>query len=340
MALISIIVPVYNTPAEYLRRCIDSIKKQTFQDLEVIIIDDGSEQWCSELLDTICSSLRNVRVIHKPNEGVSASRNLGIELSESEYVTFVDSDDILTDFAMEDAAQAIRKYHPEIVYGLVRFTSDKDICMDQSTSFQPLQKVLSKTERKRLYYHLIDLGGKEFFNGGDYISRGPFARVVSRAVAQKCNFPIDMKIGEDIVWNLNLLRQVENVVVSNSLWYIYVQQPESAMHQFKADLLAQHEKRLSEMWKLADDEEARYRYLNFTMKTLYQFSRQYYFAKDYPNGTLREFMQFREMVHRFPWNASMKRPYVGRLSAKQYVKYLLISNGILFLWWKWKYSHY
>ena len=94
MPNISVIVPVYNTE-EYLSQCIDSILAQTFVDFELLLIDDGSTDSSGMICDKYADKDTRVIVYHKQNEGVSAARNLGIDNSKGEWITFVDSDDIL-----------------------------------------------------------------------------------------------------------------------------------------------------------------------------------------------------------------------------------------------------
>ena len=89
---VSIIVPVYNTE-QYLKQCIDSITAQTLQDIEIIIVDDGSKEECARLCDELAKTDSRIKVIHKINEGVGFARNTGIAAARGEYVGFIDSDD-------------------------------------------------------------------------------------------------------------------------------------------------------------------------------------------------------------------------------------------------------
>lgn len=90
--MISVIVPVYNVEP-YLRKCLDSIVDQTCQDLEILVIDDGSEDHCGEICDAYAARDPKIRVFHTKNRGLSAARNLGLDHAKGEYVGFVDSDD-------------------------------------------------------------------------------------------------------------------------------------------------------------------------------------------------------------------------------------------------------
>lgn len=91
---ITVIVPVYRVEA-YLPRCLDSIVTQTFRDLEILLVDDGSPDRCGEICDEYAEKDSRIRVIHKENGGLSSARNAGLDIARGEYVAFVDSDDYL-----------------------------------------------------------------------------------------------------------------------------------------------------------------------------------------------------------------------------------------------------
>lgn len=98
MELISVIVPVYKVE-RYIDECIESIRNQTYGDLEIILIDDGSPDSCPSICDNYARNDDRIKVIHKKNGGLSSARNVGIKVSSGQYITFVDSDDVL-DFSM------------------------------------------------------------------------------------------------------------------------------------------------------------------------------------------------------------------------------------------------
>ena len=90
--LISIIIPVYKVE-EYLEKCVDSVIKQTYDNLEIILVDDGSPDNCGKICDQYSKKDKRVKVIHKENGGLSDARNAGIDISRGEYISFIDSDD-------------------------------------------------------------------------------------------------------------------------------------------------------------------------------------------------------------------------------------------------------
>lgn len=118
--LVSVIVPVYKTE-EYLQVCVDSILRQDYPELEIILVDDGSPDACPKLCDRLAESHDHIRVIHQENQGLGIARNTGLAAAEGEYVLFVDSDDCL------DGSQAAaclvdeaQKTHADIVQGCYR----------------------------------------------------------------------------------------------------------------------------------------------------------------------------------------------------------------------------
>ena len=92
--LISIIVPVYKVEP-FLRRCIDSILAQTYTNLEIILVDDGSPDNCGLICDEYAAKDSRIKVIHKENGGVSIARNCGLDSSNGDYIVFIDSDDFV-----------------------------------------------------------------------------------------------------------------------------------------------------------------------------------------------------------------------------------------------------
>lgn len=113
MAEISVIVPIYNGKA-YIHRCVDSIINQTFSDLEIILVDDGSTDGCSDICDDYAKEDERIKVIHQENQGLSAARNAGVKLSTSPYIAFVDCDDYISLTMYEGLIYLIKKTKADI----------------------------------------------------------------------------------------------------------------------------------------------------------------------------------------------------------------------------------
>lgn len=116
MELISVVVPVYNAE-QYLQRCVESIQNQTYPNLEIILVDDGSPDNCGELCDAFAGEDERIRVIHKENAGQGLARNDGMNLATGKYITFVDSDDWISFDRIENLYIALKKHNGDVALG-------------------------------------------------------------------------------------------------------------------------------------------------------------------------------------------------------------------------------
>ncbi len=125
--LVSVIIPIYKVEP-YIRECLDSVINQTYRNLEIILVDDGSPDGCPKICDEYAENDSRIKVVHKENGGLSDARNKGLDVASGEYITFVDSDDV------------VHKAYVEFLYdNLKKTNSDVSVC--QSVSFRDLQKI-------------------------------------------------------------------------------------------------------------------------------------------------------------------------------------------------------
>ena len=111
--LVSVIVPIYNVE-KYLRKCVDSILNQTYKNLEIILVDDGSPDNCGNICDEYALSDSRIRIIHKKNGGLSDARNAGLDIARGNYILFVDSDDYIDETMVEKLYEALEKEKAEM----------------------------------------------------------------------------------------------------------------------------------------------------------------------------------------------------------------------------------
>ena len=111
---VSIIIPLYNRK-HLISRCVESVCRQTYRNLEIIVVDDGSTDGCEEVLETLQKADDRIIVIRKENGGVSSARNCGLDVATGDYVQFVDSDDALVNDATESAVACIEKNHADLI---------------------------------------------------------------------------------------------------------------------------------------------------------------------------------------------------------------------------------
>ena len=128
MPLVSVIIPIYKVEA-YLAECVDSVLHQTYHNLEIILVDDGSPDGCGAMCDAYAAQDGRVRVIHRPNGGLSAARNSGMDIATGEFITFLDSDDWMYRGTIEGYMQCFAK-HPELdlVESRIYFASSDNPC--------------------------------------------------------------------------------------------------------------------------------------------------------------------------------------------------------------------
>ncbi|HAS91448.1 MAG TPA: glycosyl transferase family 2 [Clostridiales bacterium] len=113
MELISIIIPVYNVE-KYLKQCVESLTEQTYRNLEIILIDDGSTDLSGAICDELGKNDKRIKVIHKKNEGMSVARNVGLDVCRGQYIGFVDSDDFIDKDMFQFLYNNIQKYNADI----------------------------------------------------------------------------------------------------------------------------------------------------------------------------------------------------------------------------------
>ncbi|WP_028130331.1 glycosyltransferase [Selenomonas sp. AE3005] len=208
LPLISVIVPVYNTD-KYLTRCIKSLLRQTYPNLEIVIINDGSEDNSGEICNMFSDKYTNIRVYHQENKGQAIARNYGLDKCQGEYVGFVDSDDYI----------ACDMY--EYLYGLIidnaadcasisfTFTTSdfpKKIKQKETINVWSGQEILEK--------HLLEA----MATGSHSVCRCLF----KRSVLSKVRFPNGI-INEDIPFKFAALSNVKRMVNSNLIKYYYYQ---------------------------------------------------------------------------------------------------------------------
>lgn len=123
--MISVVVPVYNAE-KYLNQCVDSLLNQTYSNIEVILVDDGSTDNSGVICDQYKELDTRVKVIHQKNGRIAKARNAGIELASGQYITFIDSDDYIQNIAYETAVQLMRKYDADMVQWDLSFLPEED----------------------------------------------------------------------------------------------------------------------------------------------------------------------------------------------------------------------
>ncbi len=214
MALISVIVPVYNT-ALYLRRCLDSLAAQTFSDLEILIVDDGSTDKSAQIADEYATAFDNFRVIHKANAGLPQARKTGVEASTGSYIGFVDSDDWI---------------EPDMYQALMSLaeTSKADIvCGGYWSDYPNGKSVPSDFSHKGQNVMFTAVEALQSLHKKDDIMPYMWNKVYRKELFDHILFPQGNPVGEDYVIQIQLLSKANKIVQMSQPLLHYVQQPNS-----------------------------------------------------------------------------------------------------------------
>ena len=233
MPLISIIVPIYNT-AEFLRECVGSILNQTYRNLEIILVDDGSTDDSGQICDEYARADSRVVVIHKENQGVASTRNAGLHKAQGEYIMFVDSDDWIDCKMCSVLIEAVSKYKTQAAMcSYMREYPDKSlpkeiVQQDKVFTGKDLQRKLCGP----IGDELKQPENMECFNS-------LWGRVYPANLIKGLSI-IDTRIvgtSEDLLFNLEAFAHIESIVYINKPMYHYRKSVEhSITAQYKPDM--------------------------------------------------------------------------------------------------------
>lgn len=204
---ISIIIPAYNC-SQYIKKCIDSVRSQTYKNIEIIIIDDGSTDDTSNICDAYAFQDQRIKVIHQTNRGLSAARNAGLECATGDYVTFVDADDYIDHDTIDNYIQYVLK-HPKSIYvsGFRKIHNEDWIQHIYCCKYD----VLQQSDALSI---LFDEDGDNFKN---YVCN----KLYPRSLFDIIRFP-EGKIYEDVYVQYKLFGCVDSIVLCPFIGYNYV----------------------------------------------------------------------------------------------------------------------
>ena len=213
--LISVIVPVYNVE-QYLDRCIGSIVNQTYTNLEIILVDDGSPDNCPTMCDNWAEKDCRIKVIHKQNGGLSDARNAGLAVASGEYIAFVDSDDW------------IHKEYIIILYNAIcNNNADISACSINITNHYIEDQLVTESNCSLFDNYSVM---KSLVNGKEFASN-VWNKLYSSALLNNERFVVG-KYHEDEFFSYKIISKVTSAVYVNTPLYFYYQRPGSIMNSF------------------------------------------------------------------------------------------------------------
>lgn len=226
MPEISVIVPVYKAE-QYLERCVKSILEQTYQNFELILVDDGSPDGSPILCDKWAKKDSRVHVIHKKNGGASSARNAGLKIAKGNWIAFADSDDWLDRTALKTLYDLANQYNVPMAIGGMRVVQEYT---DAQTVAKQETVVLSRADLMSRFFRL----------NGEPDTHSVCATLIRRDILEAYHF-IEGKMNEDVEACYYLARKCEGAVCTNKPVYFYFKNVEgvtnSGFSKKKLDLL-------------------------------------------------------------------------------------------------------
>ncbi len=221
--MISVILPIYNTE-EYLRKCLDSVIHQTYRDLEIICIDDGSTDSSGRIVDEYAEVDERIRVVHQKNSGESNARNVGLNISKGEYITFLDCDDwiepdmyetILKAIENDDLDMAAGSWFKDYTDKIIEVTNEKDVS----------NQVFGRDELLRYLYE------RDAYRGFSYMWNKLYRReVLTESDGQIMLFDESIRLGGDVIYLAKLALNVKRARYIDRPFYHYRMRESSGSH--------------------------------------------------------------------------------------------------------------
>lgn len=249
--LISVIVPIYKVE-EYLPKCLDSIINQTYQNLEIILVDDGSPDNCGKICDEYAKKDQRIKVFHKKNGGVSSARNFGLDHCSGDFITYVDADDYLEPTMYEELVTKQKEKNTDLVFCRYKYIKDEKECLANEIA---LEKFCLSTDVKYFYnaestkYQDSSCCVKE-----ENIMCSIWRILFKWSAVQGVRFRTDIKYMEDVVYLTEILcHQDKTVDYIDRYLYNYTIRSGSASHCNVDGLIESHKNYLQAMDEVLAD---------------------------------------------------------------------------------------
>ncbi len=211
--MFSVIIPIYKVE-QYLCQCVDSVLAQSYEDYELILVDDGSPDNSGKICDEYQSKYPRVKVIHKPNGGLSDARNFGTSAAEGDYIVYIDSDDYVSDINfLDDLKNQIEEKKSDLIlYKFQKFTDGEESLQPCGFSMRGIDSMCDSDEI------LLSLVQADAYYGSAWI------KAIKRTVLIDNDIDFEKGLlGEDMEWSCNLLTKAETVSAIDKPYIAYRQ---------------------------------------------------------------------------------------------------------------------
>lgn len=213
---ISVIIPAYNVE-NYIEKCIESVINQTFRNIEIIVIDDGSTDGTTSIIRRYSKKDRRIVPIYKKNSGVSDSRNIGIDKFTGDYVFFLDSDDWIDEDYFENAVKVLNEHEIDILFNAWVVETDgitKDVFEKKAQFAMDQKTAIEKFLKQKLF------------------GWGSVATFYKKDIIKRCKFDCKIRYGEDFYFKYQVIKKSNNFYYTPIVSYHYVRRMTSATKSY------------------------------------------------------------------------------------------------------------
>ncbi len=266
--LISIVIPVYKVE-KYLEKCIESVLKQTYTNLQIILVDDGSPDNCGKICDEYAKRDSRIDVIHKVNGGLSEARNVGISKAKGRYIGFVDSDDYIKENMYEILLNLIKEYNADAsICNLYDVIEGKEYIRNKNNGIQE--------------YSRLDILKEVLLDKN--IQSYAWNKLYKKELFDEVKYPIGKKY-EDIGTTFYIFEKCNKIVVTSEPEYYYLKRSDSLVNNVTESTVFDYMELILQ----------RYLYINDNIKELRQYN-DYYLVKTLltANNDIKELKQIEE----------------------------------------------
>lgn len=228
--LISIIVPIYKIE-NYIRQCVDSILAQTYENIEVILVDDGSPDCCPAICDEYAAKDGRIKVVHKENGGLMSARQAGLRVATGDYVGFVDGDDWIEKDMYLTFAEYIEKYHPDMLFCEFLYSYED---REEKSGQNKERAYFTKQQMEQEIYPTM-LFKAPYYSFG--VNPCCWSKVFKKELLERCLYKVttDIKIGEDAAFTYPALLMADSLCYIDKFLYHYRINPQSMTKTYDAN---------------------------------------------------------------------------------------------------------
>ena len=332
MHKVSIIAPVYNME-KYIHQFLDSVIKQTYKNIEIILVDDGSKDGSGEILDDYAQKDERIKVIHKQNAGVSMARNDGISIATGDYFYIVDSDDWLEKNAVELLMKRVVETGADVIIAdnFISFESGREtIAKKFDNEFTSHDKEMIVTLQKTVLFS----GYAPYHKASqEFEISAMWDKLVKKSVITNNNLKFDPGmhgIFDDGVFNIAVLEHASSVSYINKPVYHFRQVSSSISHRFYKDRLERNRLEFEGIKKQiscsVNQEKLKEAYYARVLSYMIAMFTHYYTHEDNEESFLQKKQGFKEMINSHPYKEALRRVNKDILGLKEKVFVYLLKK--------------